>query len=73
MLNIVKPTLLLDTKKMMSNIEFMATKAKINNLIFRPHFKTHQSLEIGKLFLDYEIDKITVSSINMTLYFIKGG
>ncbi len=51
----------------------MAIKAKDSKVKFRPHFKTHQSLEIGRIFRSYGVDKITVSSLDMALYFAKDG
>ena len=66
---ITKPTLLIDEKKCKQNITRMFTKAKANNLEFRPHFKTHQSLEIGSWFKNLGIKKITVSSLSMAKYF----
>jgi len=66
---ITNPTLILDAEKCRSNIDMMARKAKLHNLVFRPHFKTHQSLEIGRLFRDAGVDKITVSSLEMAEYF----
>ena len=67
--SIVSPTLLLDKKKCLNNIRFMAEKAKKNKLIFRPHFKTHQSRIIGKWFKQVGVNKITVSSLKMAEYF----
>jgi len=66
---IIKPTLLLDETKCKANIAFMADKAKIHNVELRPHFKTHQSLEIGRWFKDAGVTKITVSSLDMANYF----
>jgi D-serine deaminase-like pyridoxal phosphate-dependent protein len=66
---IAKPTLLLDKNKCKRNIETMFLKAKNNNVSFRPHFKTHQSLEIGRWFKEFGVDKITVSSLEMAEYF----
>ncbi len=63
------PTLLLDKDKCLKNIEMMSLKAKRHNLIYRPHFKTHQSLEIGSWFKSFGVDRITVSSIEMARYF----
>ena len=51
----------------------MAHKARQHNLIFRPHFKTHQSIQIGNLFRDFGVDKITVSSVRMAKYFASAG
>lgn len=72
-MNITVPTLLADKKKCFTNIKFMSDKAKKNNLIFRPHFKTHQSLEIGNWYREFGVDKITVSSIRMAEYFVSDG
>jgi D-serine deaminase-like pyridoxal phosphate-dependent protein len=68
-MNITVPTLLVDKDKCYANIKFMSDKAKKNNLIFRPHFKTHQSLEIANWYREFGIDKITVSSLRMAEYF----
>ncbi len=72
-MKIVKPTLLLDKEKCLRNIKRMHQKAKQHNLVFRPHFKTHQSDEVGNWFKDYGIDKTTVSSVDMARYFAKKG
>jgi len=66
---ITSPTLLIDKKKCVQNIRFMADKAKKHNLIFRPHFKTHQSRIIGNWFKPFGVSKITVSSVQMAEYF----
>lgn len=70
---ITRPTLLLDLQKCKNNIMRMVDKAKKNNLIFRPHFKTHQSIEIGNIFKELGVDKITVSSMMMAQYFADAG
>ena len=72
-MNITKPTLLLDLQRCKNNIKRMAEKAKKNNLSFRPHFKTHQSIEIGNILKEFGIDKITVSSVEMAQYFADAG
>lgn len=66
---ITQPTLLLDELKCRKNIACMVEKAKRNNIGFRPHFKTHQSHEIGRWFRELGVDKITVSSLSMVEYF----
>jgi D-serine deaminase-like pyridoxal phosphate-dependent protein len=48
--DIVKPTLVLDEAAAMLNIHRMAGKARQQKIRFRPHFKTHQSAEIGEWF-----------------------
>lgn len=66
------PVLLLDDTKCRENIRTMAAKARQRNLIFRPHFKTHQSLAIGEWFRDAGVNSITVSSVQMAEYFAQG-
>ena len=67
------PTLLLDESKCRENIRVMAAKARSSDVIFRPHFKTHQSIEIGKWFMDEGVNSITVSSFTMARFFAKAG
>ena len=73
MRRISKPTLLLDKQKCLKNIENMTRKASKHNLSFRPHFKTHQSKQIGEWFRDFGVNRITVSSVQMAKYFADSG
>lgn len=66
---ITYPTIIIDKNKVLNNIKKMAEKAKKHNLIFRPHFKTHQSKEVGSWFKYFGVEKITVSSLRMAKYF----
>ena len=66
---IKEPTLILDEDRCRRNIKMMADKAQELNLELRPHFKTHQSIEIGEWFKEYGVKKITVSSLKMANYF----
>ncbi len=63
------PTLLLDEKRCRANIAMMAAKASSHGLIFRPHFKTHQSLALGRWFKEVGVTRITVSSLTMAEFF----
>ena len=67
--DLLKPTLLIDEQKCKRNIQLMADKAKKHQVELRPHFKTHQSLEVGRWFKEYGVSKITVSSVSMAEYF----
>lgn len=67
------PTLLVDEKRCKANILRMADKAARHGLIFRPHFKTHQSHEIGRWFREAGVSKITCSSLTMAKYFAEDG
>lgn len=70
---ITVPTLLLDEEKCRRNIRNMASLARENDVVFRPHFKTHVSREIGEWFREEGVNKITVSSLRMAEYFADGG
>ena len=61
------------SQRVKNNIRFMAEKAIKNKLIFRPHFKTHQNLQIANWFREEGINKITVSSLKMAKYFMAAG
>jgi D-serine deaminase-like pyridoxal phosphate-dependent protein len=68
-----KPTLIVDETKCRANIKAMADKAKGLGIAYRPHFKTHQSLEVGRWFRDFGIDRIAVSSLPMADFFATDG
>jgi D-serine deaminase-like pyridoxal phosphate-dependent protein len=72
-MNINKPTLLLDKNRAVRNIERMAKKAKKYNVRFRPHFKTHQAAHVGVWFREFGVSAITVSSLDMAWYFAQYG
>ena len=67
------PTPILDPERVQVNIQRMADKARRANIIFRPHFKTHQSMEIGRWFREAGVDRIAVSSIRMAAEFAQDG
>ena len=54
------PELILDKNIVLKNISIMKNKSDKSGVIFRPHFKTHQSVEIGKWFRQLGVTKITV-------------
>ncbi len=68
-----KPTLLLDEGRARNNIKVMAERAAKSKVRFRPHFKTHQSAEIGEWFREIGVEAITVSSLSMARYFAQHG
>jgi D-serine deaminase-like pyridoxal phosphate-dependent protein len=70
---IEKPTLILDTARARRNIQRMADKARTSGVRFRPHFKTHQSAQIGEWFRDCGVESIAVSSLDMAAYFARHG
>ena len=73
MIEIKRPTLIITEQKVRKNLETMSLKAQNDNLIFRPHFKTHQSADVANWYRDYGVEKIAVSSVSMASYFAKNG
>jgi D-serine deaminase-like pyridoxal phosphate-dependent protein len=67
------PTALLDSEQARRNIRIMAEKSTRQNIRFRPHFKTHQSAEIGEWFRTAGVGSITVSSVRMAAYYADNG
>jgi len=68
-----EPTLLVDKQKCVANIKMMKAKADKAEIVFRPHFKTHQSATVGEWFREEGVEKITVSSVRMAKYFAEHG
>jgi D-serine deaminase-like pyridoxal phosphate-dependent protein len=64
-----QPTLLIDEAITRNNITRMVHRASDKGVSFRPHFKTHQSAQIGEWFREQGVNKITVSSVEMAEYF----
>ncbi len=73
MIDVKKPTLLLDAPRARLNIRRMTEKSRRLGLRFRPHFKTHQSLAVGRMFRESGVEAITVSSVDMARYFAADG
>ncbi len=71
--DLVRPTLLIQEKRARLNIQHMNRKAQRSGVTFRPHFKTHQSAQIGEWFREVGVEKITVSSLTMAEYFARHG
>ncbi len=73
MLIVKKPALILNSDICKSNISRMAWVAREQNVIFRPHFKTHQSATVAEWFRTEGVTSITVSSVSMAQYFSQHG
>ncbi|MDQ1351629.1 MAG: hypothetical protein QG657_1934, partial [Acidobacteriota bacterium] len=64
----------MDKEKALKNIIRIKEKiARSPGVRFRPHFKTHQSAQIGQWFREMGVSAITVSSVDMALYFAQHG
>jgi D-serine deaminase-like pyridoxal phosphate-dependent protein len=72
-LGIERPTLVVDRRRAVRNIERMAGRAAEMGVSFRPHFKTHQCRAVGGWFRDCGVAAITVSSVRMARYFADDG
>ncbi|MEX0646601.1 MAG: alanine racemase [Balneolaceae bacterium] len=74
MLHVIeRPVLFIDEERCKRNIKRMADKATQNNCEFRPHFKTHQSIKIGRWIRNTGVTGITVSTPEMAQYFADDG
>jgi D-serine deaminase-like pyridoxal phosphate-dependent protein len=71
--SISQPTLMLDCDTAKTNLNRMYQKINAAGIRFRPHFKTHQSAEIGQWFREKGVEAITVSSVEMAEYFAAAG
>lgn len=65
--------MLADKERIKRNIKRMQQKAAASGALFRPHFKTHQSAEVGKMFRREGVRCITVSSLEMAASFALAG
>ncbi len=70
---ITRPSFIIREVVCRNNIRRMAEKAESAGVLFRPHFKTHQSLSVGRWFRDQGVNAITVSSADMAMQFAYDG
>ncbi|MFW6020043.1 MAG: alanine racemase [Bacteroidales bacterium] len=68
-----EPIVTIDEAIVRENIRAMSAKANKHSLLLRPHFKTHQSAEIGEWFRQEGISSCAVSSFKMAQYFARNG
>ena len=67
------PTLIVHQRVCQRNIQNMVNKAGGHQIHLRPHFKTHQSVLAGSWYKAAGIRAITVSSLDMALFFSQHG
>lgn len=70
-LKIRKPTFIINKDKVLSNLRYMILKAQNAGAELHPHYKTHQSTEVGFWAFGEGINKITVSSVSMAEKFLE--
>ena len=71
--SIPTPALILDKPRLIRNLDRMRSKAERSNVIFRPHVKTHKSVEIGRLQFAGRVGPITVSTLSEAEFFADDG
>ncbi len=69
---IESPTLLVFEERVSANINSILARSNTSGVSLRPHFKTHQTMEVGDLFRG-KVSGITVSSIEMANFFADQG
>jgi D-serine deaminase-like pyridoxal phosphate-dependent protein len=72
-LGVVRPTLLVDRRRVQANLDLFAARARAAGVRLRPHVKTHQSPAIAGWQRDAGSPAITVSSLEMAAYFADQG
>ncbi len=70
---IKRPVLLVNEALARQHIQRMVAKTQAAGLELVPHFKTHQSRQIGRWFAEAGIKHINVSSVAMAQYFAEDG
>lgn len=71
--HITSATVLVDSQRAKRNINRMQARADSAGVQLRPHFKTHQSVDIGRWFRDAGTQRIAVSSLRMGQQFERAG
>lgn len=71
--DIATPAFLLDRSTVLRNCMRMRNKARSSGVGFRPHVKTHKSIEVGRMQHGGEIGPITVSTLAEAEAFADGG
>ena len=71
--DLATPALIVDRKRLIANIERMASIAAEYGVSLRPHVKTHKCVEIAELQKKHGAKGITVSTMGEALAFAKSG
>jgi len=73
MLNVSTPALLLDREIVHRNCDRMLAKARASGVGFRPHVKTHKTVEVGRMQHGGAVGPITVSTLAEAEHFARDG
>ena len=72
-LDLAPPAVLVDERRARANLAAMAARAAASDVGFRPHFKTHDNVGVGRWFREAGVRRITVSSLAMAERFARDG
>ena len=67
------PALILDRKKLVSNIDAMTRHIGSRGIRLRPHLKTCKSIDVARLALEDNFGGVTVATLNEAEYFAAHG
>ncbi|HLQ73082.1 MAG TPA: alanine racemase [Bacillota bacterium] len=67
------PSLLLDKRVMKQNLQNIVQFAEANHVAYRPHIKTHKSIDIAKMQLESGAVGITVATVGEAEVMVSGG
>ncbi|HEX3584161.1 MAG TPA: DSD1 family PLP-dependent enzyme, partial [Thermoanaerobaculia bacterium] len=67
------PAFLVDAARVRANCDRMREKARASGVAFRPHVKTHKTIEIGRLQHGGSSGPITVSTLAEAEFFADAG
>lgn len=71
--DLTTPAFLVDESVVQQNCDAMREKARRSGVVFRPHMKTHKTLEVARMQLGPEGGPITVSTLAEAEFFAAGG
>src|SRR3954470_22976625 len=71
--NLPTPAFIVDKARVERNCARMRDKARRSGVAFRPHVKTHKTIEIGRMQHGGAIGPITVSTMAEAEFFADGG
>lgn len=67
------PTLLMDVNQVERNLQFIMEKAKTYGVAYRPHIKTHKSIDIAKMQMEAGAIGLTVATVGEAEVMVEGG
>ncbi len=72
-LDLAAPAVLVDERRARANLAAMLARVAASGVGFRPHFKTHDNVAVGRWFREAGVRRATVSSLAMAERFVRDG